>query len=482
MAYSQDDPPLNSDDRRAADSWAGPATPLLPATIRDLIDSDEWRLRWRRGLDSPASFAEEILGLQLHDGQRRWLQNSHRPENLLVTGNRWGKSFVSAVKVIHHALYRPRPLKYDRSGRYRIVTASITQDQAGIVFDQALRLVRQRPWLQSLIEIHARTPFPTLVFGNGAVVQARSTQNRGEYLLGHDYDLFIFDEVAFETDPDYVVEEVIQMRLADREGRLDLVSTPNGKNWFYRRAREVIEGARPGYFQSGDTRENTFISEEFIADRLRYFSERRVEQNIMGQFVDMGAEVIPADQIHRAVQKYRETVASVSTVTGSARYFSGWDLARKQTATVGITIGLIANTAVVVALERFRKFDWNVVIEKIKRRQEKWPGQLIIDATGLGDVVAEQLREHNPISLVFTPATKAELLANVELFHARGQVAYDRWELADGPGQVWSFDEELRSARWDDNNRCDALMALALALWPLRKRSRIEPAPRVGKV
>jgi len=40
----------------------------------------------------------------------------------------------------------------------------------------------------------------------------------------------------------------------------------------------------------------------------------------------------------------------------------------------------------------------------------------------------------------------------------------------------------LRSARWDDNNECDALMALALAVWPLRRRSGVSPPPRVGRI
>jgi hypothetical protein len=66
------------------------------------------------------------------------------------------------------------------------------------------------------------------------------------------------------------------------------------------------------------------------------------------------------------------------------------------------------------------------------------------------------------------------------LQHARGKVAYDRWELPDGPGRRWSLEDELREARWDDNNRCDGLMALALALWPIRRRGELTPPPRVG--
>ncbi len=445
------------------------------------MTTDVNAIDWRRGLFDPTYFATAVLGVDLHDGQKNWLENSFCRENVLATGNRWGKSFVSAIKIIHHALYRPRKLKYDACGRYRIITASITQQQANIVFNRVVRLVRQSSLLEPLVTSHTKTPYPRLEFGNGATVEARSTQNRGEYLLGHDYDIFIFDEVAFESDPEYVVEEVIQMRLADREGVLDLVSTPNGRNWYYRRAREIIEGKRDGYFQSGDSRENMYISRDFLDDRLKYFSQRRVQQNIMGQFVDSGGEILKGEYIDAALTRYQE-LQPTPDYGKNVLHLSGWDLARKRTATVGITVQVTDGLARVVSLERFRMFDWNVIIEKIKHRQVTYPGQLIVDATGLGDVLVEQLKEYNPTAVIFTPATKAELLTNVELMHARRQVVYQRWELPDGPGKIWSLEDELRQARWDDNSECDALMALALALWPLRKKSDLSPAPRVGRV
>lgn len=378
-------------------------------------------------------------------------------------------------------LFRLRSLKYDRSRRYRIVTASITQDQANIIFNQAVRFARESKIIEPLIQSITKTPFPKMTFFNGAEVEARSTQNRGEYLLGNDYDLFIFDEVAFESDPEYVVEEVIRMRLADREGKLDLISTPNGKNWFYLKARELIEGHKIGYFQSGDSRENKFISQDALEDRMNNFTERRVKQNIMGQFVDCGGEILKGEYVDRGLSDYEKFKERLNQ-SDNIRYISGWDLARKKTATVGITIAIVDEYALVVELERFKMFDWNVIIEKIKQRQLKYPGQLMVDATGLGDVVVEQLSEYNPTPVIFTEAVKAELLTNVELFHARQRISYTRWELPDGQGKTWSLEDELRKAKWDKNNDCDSLMALALSLYPLRMRKQAFISPRVGMV
>lgn len=425
----------------------------------------------------PVFFAQEILQLELHKGQIKWLRNSTSRENLLVTGNRWGKSFVSAVKIIYRAIFKIRSFEYDHIRHYRIITGSITQDQANIIFNTVVRLIRQSKILEPLLKNIVRTPFPKIEFYNGATIEARSTQNRGEYLLGNDYDLFVFDEVAFESDPEYVVEEVIKMRLADREGMLDLISTPNGKNWFYLRFREHQSGSLTGYYQSGDSRENRFISKAALDERMNNFIERRIQQNILGQFVDCGGEVLKGAYVDYALDNYSEPAAG-----GEVTYISGWDLARKKTATVGVTIALVDEKAYIVALERFRLFDWNVVIEKIKQRQNLYPGQLFVDATGLGDVVIEQLRDYKPTPVIFTETTKAELLTNVELFHARQKIFYPDYKFADGPGKVWSLADELRRAKWDNNNECDALMALALALWPLHKKRPIPVKPRIGHI
>ncbi len=433
---------------------------------------------WERGFDDPAYFAEAVLKVKLHAGQKTWLENATAHENILVTGNRWGKSFVCAVNIIHKAIYKFWPFKHDRYRGYRIVTASITQDQAGIIFDTALRLVRESVYHDLLLKKVTMSPYPKMRFVNGATMEARTTQNRGQYLLGQDYDLFIFDEVAFETDPEYVVEEVIQMRLADRAGRLILESTPNGQNWFCRRAREIHEKKRPGYLQYGDSRENPFISKVYLEERLKYFSEKRVKQNIMGEFVDSGGEILKGEYIDRALRQNTEIMAPGT----NRQWICGWDLARKRTATVGITIEVLDGLVRVVELARFKLFDWTVIIEKIKQRQLRFPGNLVVDATGLGDVVVEQIKEFNPTSVIFTPKSKAELLTNVELFHAQKKISYERFEFPDGAGRIWSFEDELRSARWDDNSECDALMALALALWPLRTRSEIAIGPKVGKV
>ncbi len=351
-------------------------------------------------------------------------------------------------------------------GRYNIVVASITQDQANIIFNAAVRLVRVNTMLSALVKSITRTPYPKMVFGNGSIITARTTQNRGNYLLGNDYDHFSFDEAAFESDPDYVINDVIMMRLADRNGRLDLISTPNGKNWFYRRMLELQADDERGYVQFGDSRDNPYLSRQALKMRLTNLPSDRVEQNIAGRFIDNDKTIFSSSDIDRAIID-----SSLCDCRPDGEYISGWDLARKQTHTVGITFDVSQKPYRMVAIDRCNNRDWSDIVALIRRRQIEYPGKLIIDATGLGDVIMSELDDLHPEGVIFTARSKSELLGNLLLVHNRGEIIYQDIIQRDESNRVWSLESEMREIMWENNNKFDAVMAMALALWP--KRSRI---------
>lgn len=411
-------------------------------------------------------FARTVLGIRPHPGQISWLRNSTYGENLLATGNRWGKSYVQAIKILHRAMFKIRSKKYDGDGHYNIIAASITQDQANIIFNAAVRIILMNPVLKHLVKKIVRTPYPIVTFGNQSVITARTTQNRGNYLLGNDYDFFSFDEAAFETDPDYVVNDVIMMRLADRDGKLDLISTPNGKNWFYRKMLELQKDEGYGYVQFGDSRDNPYLAEKALKARLRNLPSDRVEQNIAGRFIDNDRTVFSNDDIDRALIDN-----SLAARQPNRLYLSGWDLARKQTHTVGMTFDVTAKPYRMVAFDRFNNRDWGDVVAAIRRRQAEYGAKLVVDATGLGDVIVSELGDLTVEGVVFTERTKSDLLGNLLLLHNRGEIQYSDVVQRDGSNRVWSLESEMREIAWENNNRFDAVMAMALAVWP--KRSRI---------
>jgi len=437
---------------------------------------------WRKFVSDPVLFAREILEVEPHPGQVKWLLSSTKPENALHTGNRWGKSEVQAIKILHRCFFKIRELKYNTARGYQAVNASITLDQAKIIFEKAIRLLKGKRKAEALVKDITFTPFPHIVFGNGSVFWARSTQRRGEYLLGRDYDYFNFDEVAFEPHPEYVVEQVVMMRLADRAGVLDYTSTPKGKNWFFRKCEWLKAHPQYGYVQNGDARENPYVSREYLEKKISSLSPNKVAQQIYGLFVDDPDQVILEKYISEATSKSSGLSPPVSGHT----YCHGWDLARKRTYTVGVTLDITQIPYQVVALERFQR-EWKDVYSAIRKRKKEYGGQVIIDSTGLGDVVLSELSDIKPFGFNFGERggkAKAELISNLQQAHALGKVAYPYVENTAEDGEVWSLQDELRNFYWDSNTECDAVMALALALWLVRGNIEkpVFVLPRVDKV
>ena len=436
--------------------------------------------RWRQSVTDPAVFCREILEFEPHEGQQRWLKNSTRPQNLLVTGNRWGKSRIQAAKFLHRAIFRIRNRRYDHINRYRAMNISITQDQASIIFNNILARIRGTKLIELLVDNITHTPFPTLVFGNGAEITARTSQNRGEYILGNDYDYINFDEVAFELHPEYVVEEVLTMRLADRCGMLDLVSTPCGRNWFFKKYNALKDDVSNGYVQGGSTYENPHISRKFLDHRVRTLSAQRIEQNIRGMFVDSGNEILN----EAAIQQSLSRATGLCPRQVDHRYVTGWDLARKLTHTVGATLDVTTKPYQLVKIDRFQKRDWPCVYEAIRQRKREYGGDTIIDSTGLGDVVISELVDIAPIGFVFTARSKAELLTHLQSEFEAGHIAVPYYETGVGESGYWSLIDELREVNWVQNEHCDAVMAIALALWAAKSATSKTPIPgfRIGEV
>jgi hypothetical protein len=453
-------------------SLLGRKDDVLPKFKRDF---------WRESVLDPVLFAREFLEIEPHPGQEEWLKNSTCPENALHTGNRWGKSLIQAVKILHRCIFKIRDPKFEDLKKYEAVNASITLDQAKIIFENVLRLIRERPVLESFVSTVKFTPFPHIIFGNGATFWARSTQRRGEYLLGRDYDYFNFDEVAFEQHSEYVVNQVIMMRLADRAGMLDFTSTPKGKNWFYRKCCELEKNPQIGYVQNGDSRDNPNISQEYLKRKLKSLSPSKIEQNIKGLFIDDANQVIKEEYIRNAMS----LATGLSHPIRGHRYCHGWDLARKRTYTVGITLDITSKPYQLVALERFQR-EWKDVYAAIRKRQKEYGGALIIDSTGLGDVVISELSDIKPRGFNFGERggkAKSELIANLEKAHALGKIAYPHVEQVQEDGELWTLQDELRNFYWDKNSECDAVMALALALWVVGDQVELPLilSPRVGK-
>ena len=414
---------------------------------------------WRRALGDPVFFAAQYLKFEPHPGQIAWLEGSTGFENALVTGNRWGKSDIQAVKLIHRCLFQIRSLKYDRPGRYRALNVSITLDQSQIIFSKILNLLDCNPKIKALVKNIRATPYATIQFRNGSELTARTSANRGEHLLGHDYDYVNFDEVAYEPQAEAVVEGVLKMRLADRAGVLDFCSTPNGYNWFYHRTN-LIKKTKRGFVYQGSSYENPHLPKESLDYLKKTMTPARAAQHLLGQFSSFEGRLIPENILHDSMIK---SLGHQGPVLGH-RYVHGWDLARKQTYTVGVVMDITQKPYQVAHVERYQR-DWPQIIERIKSLHKTYGGRVLIDSTGIGDVILSSLADIGAEGFNFAGGNRERLLANLERAFFSAEIAFYDESMQQADGTSWSLVDELRALDAAYDSAGDGVCALALAIW-----------------
>lgn len=395
-----------------------------------------------RGFDDPVMFARDFLDYDPHPGQIAWFRRIGndgvaKPKammSLLACGNRWGKTDAAAVLMLHRAFYQKRDQHYafvdkarTRLKPYRAINIAMSLDQAQIAWNRALALGKDCPRFSKFITDVNGAPFPVMKITNGKVgrdrlfaeVWARSTAKKARYLLGKSFNFCNYDEAAFDLDGEYILNDVLRMRLVDEGGELNFTSTPNGKNWYFEIFRQGLVKEENNIFcRTGHTFENTIINQDAVRMALKYMPRDYALQNIMGKFVSFSS-MFPIESIQKCyygqnygymlpipygmtVVDYEDDDGSVAPkttkLTNRPRYVMGVDLARKKDETVLIVLRLGENgdPHQLVQCKAMSKTAWEPIYDMIEQNAKYYGNcPIVIDSTGIGDVVLEDLQKRN---------------------------------------------------------------------------------------
>jgi len=432
----------------------------------------------------PVEFARRVLEVDPHFGQQRWLRESTNTENALVTGNRWGKTFTAAMKAVWKCAYRKgwnqsiAAAMRAKHEPYHAINVSITADQSRLVWQKA-RSMLEASKAQWLVKDVLMSPFPKIIFTNGSVLEARSTARDAEHLLGNSYDFVSYDEAAFEKKFLRVRDNVLRMRVVDRAGAIDYTSTGNGRNDFGLYYLKGLEGKDPDlYSQTGSSFENPHIDADRLRKNVERMSAKMRAQNIDGAIIDGGGDYFSPEDLEVAYDASLDTMLkeifddegvtawaelfvegeSWRDAYPSHKYVSGWDLADKQDWTVGTTWDVTAEPITLVEFERFHRKGWEHVYDRMRARDAKYgPRSTKFDSTGVGDVVADGLRDISAEGINFAGNRKDAMLTNVQSMLSLREV---RWP------NIRVFRSELAFYEREDVSLVtDCVMSAAVALW-----------------
>lgn len=414
-------------------------------------------------------FADKILGINLA-GKQADAVNLGGRVSAKVAGRRFGKSLTTLIDMLHECATK-------KQQRWYVTAPSI--DQAKIYFSEIEQLLGNPKLPFSLLVPEKKfklSPFPEVELINGSKIMARSTARDGIYLRGKGADGVVITEAAFVKDRVYT--DVIRAMVLDRKGRIRAETTPNGsQGYVYQLYKQGLSDASDYYRSFHATAyDNARLDKNEIEQIRKEIPELAFRVEYLAEFVDDDAVVFPWSVLQEIFDDY---LPKAAPETGR-RYTIGVDLAKYQDYTVITVLDVTQPPFRLAEWHRYRGKLYGDIVAQVNRLQEKYRATVYLDATGLGDPVAEQVK--NCYSFVFTQRSREELISNLIV-----QTEQKRLIL---PAGNTALRDELRffqRVRHGTNVRPEApqggyddcVMSLALACWPMRK-PRVTGPPKDG--
>lgn len=322
-----------------------------------------------------------------------------------------------------------------------------------------------------------------------SALEFKSADN-DDNLRGFGVHFAILDEAARISQASY---ESVWTTMTQTDGRMVIISTPKGRNWFY---DEYNKGDK-SILMPGDVDENP----EWLSIRMPTWTNPYVKpQRIMTMQKNMPKDVFEQEIAARFMLESAGVFRGIEncvkrglvdqyglplneTPQGGQRYVIGVDLARKRDYTVIMVMDTLRRHVVYFA--RFNDMSWAVQkrrIIEVSRMFNRAP--VIMDSTGIGDAIVGDVENAGVkvIPFIITNKSKQEIVEGL-----RADIEFQRITFPQWPVML----KELRQFEYEINSNGnikysappgahdDTVIALALANKGASKRVSVVKAMQV---
>lgn len=390
---------------------------------------------------------------ELHEGQRAIWNHPARFQTC-AAGRRYGKSRLASLWCIVGALQGQRAWWVFPS-----------YPMAAVGWRMLKRLAVQIPGA-TMREVDRLIEFPS-----GGIVQIRSADNPNS-LRGESLDRLVMDEAAFMREEAWT--EALRPTLSDRRGRAVFISTPKGRNWFWR-AWQLGQGDDPDWHSwQFPTVSNPHIDPAEVEAARRNLPERIFAQEYLAEFIEDGGGVFR--RVMEAATAEQEDGAQERD-----EYLIGVDWGKLN----DFTCLAVLNTTRrrLVYLDRFNQIDYAVQLDRLGTLYHRFrPTSIIAERNSMGEPLIEQLRRLGfPVQAFQTTNTsKTAAIEGLALAFEQGALS-----IINDPilvGELLAYEMErlpggLIRYGAPDGMHDDTVMALALAWAGVGQR--VEYAPSI---
>ena len=207
--------------------------------------------------------------------------------------------------------------------------------------------------------------------------------DRPENIEGFGYDKAFLNEAGIILKDEYLWNNAIKPMLWEFKPQTVVGGTPKGKGLFHELALRGQDKTQTDYdyfhFTSFD---NPFLDTQTLTEEIKSMPEMVIKQEIYAEFLEDSGVVFR--QVKRCL------ISRPQKPIAGHMYVMGVDLAKVQDFTVIAVYDRETNEQVYQS--RFNKLDWNFQKRRIIEASRHYNNALtIVDATGLGDPIADDL-------------------------------------------------------------------------------------------
>jgi len=368
-----------------------------------------------------------------HNGQRKVLNEAKR-FNVLCCGRRWGKSAL-AVNLLCETTLSSRPSGYF-APTYKLLDGTYNECLAAL--EPIVTRKNEHQFIETL---------------GGGRIEFWTLENE---LAGRSrkYKRLIVDEAAFAKKLWTKWTEQLRATLSDMKGDAWFLSTPKGKNDFYKLYQKALHEDTWASWQMS-TYTNPHIDSEEINDARKDLPELAFSQEYLAEFNDNVANPFGVDYI-------RSCIGLIST--NQTEVF-GVDLAKSYDYTVIIGLDRQGN---VTYFDRWQG-DWSTTKNKLISIIQSTPAY--IDSTGVGDSIVEDIQRscYNVEGFKFTSQSKQQLMESLAQSIQQNKITFPKGIITD---ELESFEYMYSSSgvkySAPTGMHDDAVCALALSNYKLK--------------
>jgi len=365
----------------------------------------------------------------------------------IAMGRRWGKTFMAGVYALTVADYGGAvawvvPVYKNARAPWRFAESMIAPVAGRLRMNRTERVIE---------------------FPSGGRLSIYSADN-DVALRGEAFDLVIVDEAAQVREETYT--DVLMPTLADRDGRMVLISTPRGRNWFWREWLRGRSGEQDCAAWTAPSSANPMPTIRRAAEMARErVSDRTYRQEWLAEFIEGGGSVF------RNIAENMVARLDTSPAEHAGHHIViGADWARESDYTC-LSVGC-QTCLCEVARDRFNQVDYHVQVGRLQALAERWkPAAILTELNSIGTPVFEMLQRQGLPVVGFntTALTKGPLIENMAL-------SFERQEFNFQPDPVWTAELEAyertvssttgrSSYSAPAGGHDDTVIARALMLW-----------------